>query len=115
MSHIVFFSYANQDLDPHLEDLFKDLCWEISLLSGCEDKECGLRDKSSLPVMEKWSTNIVGARQTSTVLVCISSPRYFNSGRGASGILHQQTFHLLYRSLAPSNRSRKRAGRLALS
>jgi hypothetical protein len=79
MSHIVFFSYARKDLDPYLEDFFKDLCWEISLLTNYspEDEELSFRDKSSLPIMENWKTNIVGALQSSAVLVCITSVKFF--------------------------------------
>jgi hypothetical protein len=59
MPHMVFFSYARKDLDRYLEDFFKDLSWEISLLTeySAEDDELSFRDKSSLPLMENWNTS----------------------------------------------------------
>jgi len=80
MSHLVFFSYARENLDPYLEDFFKDLCAEIAPHTpwGPEDERISFRDKSNLRLMENWKTHIEGALQSSSVLVCITSVAYFN-------------------------------------
>lgn len=80
MSHIVFFSYARKDEDPYLEGFFRDLCLEISTLVeySADDPRLSFRDKSSLPMMENWSTNIMGALQSSAVMVCVTTAKYFS-------------------------------------
>jgi hypothetical protein len=80
MSHLVFFSYARENLDPYLEDFFKDLCAEIAPLTqwGPEDENISFRDKNNLRLMEYWKTDIEGALQSSSVLVGITSVAYFN-------------------------------------
>ena len=81
MAPIVFFSYARDDIDPYLEDFFKDLSAEIAGYTqwGPEDDEVSFRDKNNLRLMENWKSHIVGALQSSSVMVCITSAKYFNS------------------------------------
>lgn len=81
MPPIVFFSYARVNLDPYLEEFFKDLCSEISPYTdwSSEDENISFRDKNNLRVMENWKSHIQGALQSSAVLVCITSFAYFHS------------------------------------
>jgi hypothetical protein len=81
MPPIVFFSYARTNLDPYLEEFFKDLCSEIAPLTDWspEDENISFRDTNNLRVMENWKSHIQGALQSSTVLVCITSVAYFHS------------------------------------
>jgi hypothetical protein len=81
MSHIVFFSYANKDLNPLLVNFFADLCGEISEYTEYtpEDPQIGFRDKLNLPMGENWRNNIVHALQTSDVMLCVTSTKYLNS------------------------------------
>jgi hypothetical protein len=80
MSHIVFLSYANKDCDPYLKNFFAHLCEEIAGLTPytAEDPRIGFWDKSNLPLMENWSTNIVDALQSSDVMLCVTSTKYLN-------------------------------------
>lgn len=80
MPHIVFFSYVRKDLDPVLEIFFRDLCHEIALHTtdwAAEDEEISFRDTNNLRLMENWKPHIVKALQSSSVLVCITTPKYF--------------------------------------
>lgn len=81
MSHIVFFSYARENLDRYLEDFFSDLCREIAPLTAyaADSNEISFRDKKNLRLMENWKTHIEGALQSSSVLVCVTSVAYFSS------------------------------------
>jgi hypothetical protein len=79
-SHIAFFSYARENLDPYLEDFFKNLSAEIAPATrwAPEDERISFRDKNNLRLMENWKTHIEGALQSSAVLVCMTSVAYFN-------------------------------------
>src|SRR5438874_1656423 len=79
-SHIVFFSYARENLDPYLEDFFKDLSAAIAPATqwGAEDERISFRDKANLRLGENWKSHIEGALQSSTVLVCVTSVAYFS-------------------------------------
>jgi hypothetical protein len=91
MSQIFFFSYARGDRrdrgdrgdqDSYLDEFFKDLSTEVAAPTKFEafDAEVSFRDTKDLPLMENWSTHIANALQSSAVLVCITSAKYFNSG-----------------------------------
>lgn len=90
MSHIFFFSYARGDRrdrgdrgdqDSYLDEFFKDLCTEVAAPTKFEsfDPEVSFRDTKDLPLMENWKTNILNALQSSAVMVCVTSEKYFNS------------------------------------
>jgi hypothetical protein len=79
MSHIVFFSYARENLDAYLEDFFRDLSAAIqpSTAWTVEDERISFRDKKNLRLGEFWKSHIEGALQGTDVLVCITSVAYF--------------------------------------
>jgi hypothetical protein len=81
VDHIVFFSYARSNLDPYLADFFKDLCGEIAPNTewSPDDEQISFQDKKNLRVMANWESDIKGALQGSSVLVCITSLAYFKS------------------------------------
>jgi hypothetical protein len=81
MAHIVFFSYARGDLDPYLDEFFKDLCAEIAPNTEfeAEDVQLSYRDTNNNRVMENWKTQVEESLQSSAVLVCVTSIKYFLS------------------------------------
>ena len=78
---VVFFSYARGDHDPYLEEFFKDVCAEIapSVPFEAESEDLSFRDRKSLRLGENWQSHIEGALQSTAVLVCMTSVKYFNS------------------------------------
>jgi hypothetical protein len=78
---IVFFSYARGDCDPYLDEFFKDVCAEIApnVPFEAESEDLSFRDKKSLRLGENWQSHIEGALQSTSVLVCMTSVKYFNS------------------------------------
>jgi hypothetical protein len=79
MPHIVFFSYARENLDPYLDDFFKDLAGEIAPHTPwpAEDERVAFTDRNNIRLMENWAPRIDEALQTTSVLVCITSVAYF--------------------------------------
>jgi hypothetical protein len=79
MAHIAFFSYARENLDRYLEDFFEDLCLEIAPQTewAADDERISFQDKKNLRVMANWESDIEGALQTSSVLICVTSLAYF--------------------------------------
>jgi hypothetical protein len=78
---VVFFSYARGDLDPYLEEFFRDVCAEIApnVPFEAESEDLSFRDRKSLRLGEHWQSHIEGALQSTSVLVCMTSVKYFNS------------------------------------
>jgi TIR domain-containing protein len=83
MRHIFFFSYSHFDRDDaNLDEFFKDLCKEVARFYdgfSADDSRVSFRDREGIPLMEEWSPALRDALQTSSVLVCVTSPRYFGS------------------------------------
>jgi hypothetical protein len=79
MSHVFFFSYARENLDKELKAFFEDLCTEVAPYTqwASDDSRISFRDGRDLPLMEQWEPAIMGAIQTSAVLVCVTSLAYF--------------------------------------
>lgn len=82
MPHVFFFSYAQANIDKELESFFEDLCDEVKVYTPgytAKDSRLHFRDKTGIPLMEEWQPHIMNALQTSSVLVCVTSPAYFAS------------------------------------
>jgi FxsC-like protein len=77
--HVFFFSYASENLDAHLKQFFKALCASVAPSTGwnAEDERISFRDKQNLRVMDTYQPLLLKALQNSTVLVCVTSPAYF--------------------------------------
>jgi hypothetical protein len=79
MSHdspYFFFSYAHDDDDPYLKKFFKDLQFKVSQLHP-EPRTGAFRDTSNIDAGDDWGSKISKALQTSQVLVCIYTARFF--------------------------------------
>jgi FxsC-like protein len=77
--HVFFFSYASENLDPHMKQFFKALRASVAPSTGwnADDEEISFRDKENLRVMDTYQPLLLKALQSSTVLVCMTSPAYF--------------------------------------
>jgi TIR domain len=76
-----FFSYARADRDKYLERFFSDLTERVAGLLATGTNDVAFLDISSIETGEDWNTKIARAAQTSYVLVCIYSPRFFSKRR----------------------------------
>src|SRR5262245_41153768 len=91
----VFFISYSSEKDPWLDHFFKKLKWHVfHLAEGHVDIECvGFLDDHNIKNGEDWDTIISGALQTSKVLICLYSPRFFMSdycARELAGFLQRQ-------------------------
>ena len=77
--HIVFFSYASENLDRYMKDFFSDLCADIAPLTKFppDSERISFQDKNNLRLLEYWQSHIEGALQASSVLLCMTSVAYF--------------------------------------
>jgi hypothetical protein len=83
-SHVFFFSYASEsNSDGLLGTFFEDLSIEVAQHTpwGPKDPRVAFRDLNSLPLMEQWRPALLEGLQTSAVLVCLTSPAYFQNPR----------------------------------
>src|ERR1044071_3398966 len=82
-SHVFFFSYASENRTPdnQLVGFFDDLRNAVAALTkwGWNDPHVSFRDDANLPLMATWEPALMKALQTSAVLVCVTSPAYFQS------------------------------------
>jgi len=76
-----FVSYARADRDKYLERFFSDLTERVAGLLAAGTNDVAFLDINSIETGEDWNTKIAGAAQTSHVLVCIYSPRFFSKRR----------------------------------
>jgi FxsC-like protein len=78
-SHVFFFSYASENKDAQLEAFFEDLCEEVAPYTrwGARSAQVSFRDGNNLPLMEEWRDGLLRAIQGAAVLVCVTSPAYF--------------------------------------
>jgi FxsC-like protein len=75
-----FFSYARGDGDAFLDDFYKELVKEVFSLAKIKDPEgIGFRDSRSIELGQHWVTEIGAALQHAKVMVCVYSPKYFES------------------------------------
>jgi FxsC-like protein len=80
MSHVFFFSYTHDNLDKELKAFFRDLCNEVAPHTEWgrgDDPRTSFRDGQNLPLMVEWNSAILDAIQSSSILVCVTSPAYF--------------------------------------
>ena len=81
MAHVFFFSYAHVNRRTDLEEFFELLCEAVA--DGTEwapkDANVSFRDGKDLAVMDNWRPEILEALQSSSVLVSVTSPAYFQS------------------------------------
>jgi hypothetical protein len=72
-----FFSYARDDDDPYLKSFFEGLQKQVSLLGGEPIETVAFRDTHNIRTGDDWNSKISIAVQTSKVLVCIYTARFF--------------------------------------
>lgn len=80
MSHIFFFSYANENwYQPGLDDFYDDLCRAVAPNAKWkyDNDNISFRDHE-MQLGEEWKPAIANALQESAVLVCIVSEAYFS-------------------------------------
>jgi FxsC-like protein len=81
--HVFFFSYAHANrCDPHLTKFFEDLCTEVAVHTKWEpgSQRVSFRDGNNLPLMQSWRPALLDALQSAAVLVCVTTPAFFQSG-----------------------------------
>ena len=80
---IAFFSYARENLKQPLQAFYDDLRGTLEDQVGWKEGDDPVMffdkggDNGGLDLMEDWQADIERALQTTTVLVCITSPTYF--------------------------------------
>jgi hypothetical protein len=89
MAHVFFFGYAHENLNNHLTEFFEDLCKHLSeaissdpasgqvVSWAAQDPNISFRDGKDLALMDNWRPAILNALQSSSVLVSVTSPAYF--------------------------------------
>jgi hypothetical protein len=75
--YFFFFSYARDDGDAYLEKFYKELTEAVSRLGDQKPEYVAFRDSKNIITGADWNTKITGALQTSNVLVCIYTARFF--------------------------------------
>jgi FxsC-like protein len=75
-----YFSYAGGDANSYVERFFKDLRAEVGQRAGVLDEDSvGFFNKDMLEVGDTWPGASLSALLSSRTMVCLFSPRYFNS------------------------------------
>jgi hypothetical protein len=76
MTYPFFMSYARDDVDSELTQFGRDLCQEVRKVASTEVGD-GFIDVNSLRAGRPWAPDVVSALNSSHVLICVRSPRYF--------------------------------------
>jgi len=75
-----YFSYAANYANEYVTKFFQDLQYEIQLRTGTkDDASIGFFDRDRIELGAEWSEMILSALQSSKTMVCLFSPRYFDS------------------------------------
>jgi FxsC-like protein len=72
-------SYARGDANEYVKKFFADLVKEVSSYAGVEEESVGFFDFDSIETGDAWAPQLLAALQSSRTMVCLYSPRYFNS------------------------------------
>jgi FxsC-like protein len=75
-----YLSYARGDANEYVKRFVTDLNSEVSQYAGLgADEAVGFFDLTSIETGDDWNTVALSALLTSRTMVCLYSPRYFNS------------------------------------
>jgi FxsC-like protein len=75
-----YLSYARGDASEYVKRFVHDLRQEVSQYAGLSSEATvGFFDAETLQLEDDWRNEILSALQSSRTMVCLYSPRYFNS------------------------------------
>ena len=78
MSYVFFFSYSRDDYSPYMEKFLGELKEEVRIRLGLgQEDSIYFRDAEDIDVGKPWKAELLDALQTSKVLICVYTPRYF--------------------------------------